>query len=145
METSGQSARGDVTGLLRVWSDGEECAFDRLLALVYDDLQRMARRYVARERPDVSLQATDLVNELCLRLLGWNPIRWQNRAQFYGVSAQMMRRRHSQSARGRAAVFFGGLSMQETAEMLGLSLRTVQNDWAFARAWLYRALTEGAS
>jgi RNA polymerase sigma-70 factor (ECF subfamily) len=194
METSQQSAGGNVTGLLHVWSDGDERAFDRLVPLVYDELHRMALRYLARERPEISLQATGLVNELCLRLLGWDPIHWQNRAQFYGVSAQMMRRvlvdiarRRKADRRGAGAVhvplddvdvvvepvdanldavdhalaqlattdsrkarvvelrFFGGLSVRETAETLGVSLRTVQNDWAFARAWLYRALTEESS
>jgi RNA polymerase sigma factor (TIGR02999 family) len=186
-----QAASGEVTRLLHVWSDGDEGAFDRLVPLVYSELHRMALRYLARERTDVSLQATGLVNEVCLRLLGWNPVRWQNRGHFYGVSAQMMRRvlvdiarrRHADRRGGAGIVhipvddvdlpaaepdtdlvtldralndlaandsrkaqvvelkFFGGLSMEEIAETLGISLRTVHNDWAFARAWLYRALT----
>ena len=185
-----QAASGDVTGLLHVWSDGDEAAFDRLVPLVYGELHRMALRYVARERADISLQATGLVNEVCLRLLGWNPVRWQNRGHFFGVSAQMMRRvlvdiarrRRADRRGGDGAVhvpvedidipaaepdadlvaldsalnelaaiderkakivelkFFGGLPMEEIAETLGISLRTAHNDWAFARAWLYRAL-----
>lgn len=191
MAPNEQAASGDVTRLLHIWSDGDEDAFDRLVPLVYGELHRMAIRYLARERADVSLQATGLVNEVCLRLLGWNPIRWQNRGHFFGVSAQMMRRvlvdiarrRHADRRGGDGIVhipvddidlpaaepdtdlvaldralddlaakdgrkarivelkFFGGLSMEEIAEALGISLRTVHNDWAFARAWLYRALT----
>lgn len=186
-----QAASGDITGLLHVWSGGDEGAFDRLVPLVYDELHRMALRYVARERPGASLQATGLVNEVCLRMLGWDPVRWQNRGHFYGVSAQMMRRvlvdiarrrdadrrggagrvhvpiddvdlpqvepdadlvaldqalhdlaaRHERKARVVELRFFGGLSMEDVAQTLGISLRTAHNDWAFARAWLYRAVT----
>lgn len=193
MEPVERAASGDVTGLLQVWSDGDERAFDRLIPLVYDELHRMAHRYVARERGDVSMQATGLVNEVCLRLLGWDPVRWQNRGHFFGVSAQMMRRvlvdiarRRRAGRRGGPEVvhlpledvevadgrldadlvaldealeelaardvrkaqvvemrFFGGLSMEEIAQALGVSLRTVHNDWAFARAWLYRSLAGG--
>jgi RNA polymerase sigma factor (TIGR02999 family) len=139
----------------------------------------------------VSLQTTALVNELCLRLLGWDPVQWQNRGHFFGVSARMMRRvlvdiarrRRAERRGGPNAVrvsldgidvpadqpgadllavdmaieklaiedprkaqvvelrFFGGLSMEETAEALGVSVRTVHTDWALARAWLYRNLT----
>ena len=191
MEPRDQPATGDVTSLLRIWSEGDERAFDRLIPLVYDELHRMALRYLAGERSDVSLQATGLVNEVCLRLLGWDQVRWQNRGHFFGVSAQMMRRvlvdiarRRRADRRGGAAVhlpldsvdvalsepdadlvavddalerlaaqdprkarvvelrFFGGLSMDETAQALGVSVRTAHNDWAFARAWLYRTLTE---
>ena len=190
-----QAASSDVTGLLQVWSEGDERAFDRLIPLVYGELHRMAHRYLARERSDVSMQATGLVNEVCLRLLGWDPVRWQNRGHFFGVSAQMMRRvlvdiarRRGAGRRGGAAVvhipiedvevpddrpdsdlvaldealeelaaqdarkaqvvelrFFGGLSMEEVAQALGVSLRTVHNDWAFARAWLYRSLSSRGS
>lgn len=186
-----RATNGDVTGLLQVWSDGDERAFDRLIPLVYGELHRMAHRYIARERGDQSMQATGLVNEVCIRLLGWDPVRWQNRGHFFGVSAQMMRRvlvdiarrRHAGRRGGPRVVhvpiddvevpdeppdadleaidraleelsardarkaqvvelkFFGGLSMEEIAEALGVSLRTVHNDWAFARAWLYRSLT----
>lgn len=188
-----REAGGEITRLLQVWSGGDEVAFEQLIPLVYDELHRMALRYLAGERSTVSLQATALVNEVCLRLLGWDQVRWQNRGHFFGVSAQMMRRVLVDIARRRradrrggaravrvplegidvAAVepdadlvainealeklatedsrkarvvelrFFGGLSMEETAQALGVSLRTANNDWAFARAWLYRALTEG--
>jgi len=184
-------AEGDVTALLRIWSDGDEGAFDKLIPLVYDELHRMALRYLAGERSNVSLQPTALVNEVCLRLLGWPQARWQNRSHFFGVSARMMRRTLVDIARRRFAHrrggphviqvpiehldiaarepdtdlvaidralerlaaedirkarvvelrFFGGLSMEETAQVLGISVRTAHSDWAFARAWLYRALT----
>lgn len=190
-----RATSGDVTGLLQAWSGGDERAFDRLVPLVYGELHRMAYRYLARERSDVSMQATGLVNEICLRLLGWDPVRWQNRGHFFGVSAQMMRRvlvdiaRRRDAGRrgGRRTVhvpiedvdipdasadtdlvaldralealaaqdarkaqvvelkFFGGLSMEEIAQALDVSLRTVHNDWAFARAWLYRSLAAGGS
>jgi RNA polymerase sigma factor (TIGR02999 family) len=186
-----QQPAGDVTALLRVWSAGDEQAFDRLIPLVYDELHRMALRYLAGERANVSLQATALVNEVCLRLLGWDQARWQNRGHFFGVSAQMMRRvlvdiarRRRANRRGGAEAvrvpldsvqvpvrerdmdliaidralerltatdprkarvvelrFFGGLSMEETAQALGISVRTAHGDWAVARAWLYRELS----
>ena len=182
---------GDITVLLRGWNDGDDTSFERLIPLVYDELHRMALRYLAGERANASLQPTALVNEACLRLLGWDQVQWKNRGHFFGSSAQMMRRvlvdiarRRNADRRGgpdavrvpldgidvaadapdvdlvaldqaleRLAVedarkaqvvelrFFGGLSMEETARALGISLRTAHNDWAFARAWLYRALT----
>jgi RNA polymerase sigma factor (TIGR02999 family) len=191
MEPFQQSATDDVTGLLRLWSEGDESAFAQLIPLVYDELHRMALRYLSGERSDVSLQATGLVNEICLRLLGWDQARWQDRQHFFSASAQMMRRvlvdiarrRRAHRRGGPGAVrvpldevdvpapqpeldlmaidralerlaaedarkatvvelrFFGGLSMEEIAQTLGVSLRTVHSDWAFARAWLYRALT----
>jgi RNA polymerase sigma factor (TIGR02999 family) len=182
---------GEVTTLLRAWSDGDADAFERVLPLVYEELHRIAARYLVGERSTISLQATALVNELCLRLLGWHSAQWQNRAHFFGVSARMMRRvlvdiarrRRAERRGGRDAVhvpldgidvpasepgadllavdaalamlaledsrkaqvvelrFFGGLSVAETAEALGISERTVHADWAFARAWLYRTLS----
>jgi RNA polymerase sigma factor (TIGR02999 family) len=190
-----RSANGDVTGLLHGWSDGDEHAFERLIPLVYDELHRMALRYLAGERKNATLQPTALVNEVCLRLLGWDQARWQNRGHFFGVSAQMMRRvlvdiarrRRAEIRGGADAVrvplddidlpacepdddlvaiddalerlaaedprkarvvelrFFGGLTVEETAKALEVSPRTVHKDWVFARAWLYRALTAGAS
>ena len=184
--------RGTVTELLSAWSAGDPEAFDRVMPLVYDELHRMAARYLAGERSEISLQATGLVNEVCLRLLGWDRIEWQNRQHFFGLSAQMMRRALVDIARRRRAGrrggfdavhvsldgidpvasqpdadlvavdaaldalakedprkarvvelrFFGGLTVEETAEALGVSPRTVHKDWAFARAWLYRALTD---
>jgi RNA polymerase sigma factor (TIGR02999 family) len=193
MEPFQQSPGGDVTSLLRLWSEGDELAFERVIPLVYDELHRMALRYLAGERSHASVQATGLVNEACLRLLGWDRARWQNREHFFGVSAQMMRRvlvdiarrRRADRRGGVGAVrvpldsidlaapqphddllavdraleklavedarkarvvelrFFGGMSMEETAQTLGISLRTAHSDWAFARAWLYKVLTDG--
>lgn len=184
-------SRGEITQLLRAWGDGEAEAFDRVLPLVYEELHRMAARYMLGERSSVSLQATGLVNELCVRLLGWDAVDWQNREHFFGVSARLMRhvlvdiaRRRRADRRGgpdaihvpldgvevaayertadllaldaaieqlaredprKAEVvelrFFGGLSVEETAAALRISVRTVHTDWALARAWLYRALT----
>jgi RNA polymerase sigma factor (TIGR02999 family) len=182
---------GQVTKLLHAWNHGEPDAFERVLPLVYEELHRMAARYLVGERSSISLQATALVNELCMRLIGWNPLRWQNRGHFFGVSAQMMRRVLVDIARRRRAErrggpnvvrvpldsieipasepgadvlaldralqmlasedprkaqvvelrFFGNLSVEETAEALGISARTVHTDWLFARAWLYRTLS----
>ena len=100
-----------MTTLLRAWSDGDADAFERVLPLVYDELHRMAARYLVGERSSISLQATALVNELCLRLLGWDPVRWQNRRHFFGVSAQMMRRVLVDIARRRRAERRGGPDM----------------------------------
>jgi RNA polymerase sigma-70 factor, ECF subfamily len=188
------STTGNLTGLLRTWNAGDREAFEQLMPLVYDELHRIALRCLTGERSPLSLQATALVNEVCLRLLGWHGMRWQSRGHFFGVSAQMMRRvlvdiarrRRAERRGGPDAVrvsvddievvapepdaglvaidealgelashdprkasvvelrFFGGLSMEETAKTLGISLRTAQNDWAFARAWLHRELTREA-
>jgi len=181
----------EITALLRAWSAGDEQARDRLMPLVYEALHRRAAGYLRRERRDHTLQPTALVNEVYLRLVDQRRIAWQNRAQFYGVAAGMMRRILVDHARGRrmakrpgrwvrvslhdgtAAVhppdaeildldaaltrlagidprktriaelrFFGGLSLQETAHVLGLSIATVERDWQVARAWLYAALKE---
>jgi RNA polymerase sigma factor (TIGR02999 family) len=196
MEPFDAATGGEVTRMLRLWSVGDERAFDQLIPLVYDELHRMALRHLAGERSHISLQATGLVNEVCLRLLGWDQARWQNRGHFFGVSARMMRRvlvdiarrRRADRRGGTGAIrvpidgidvpapqpgddlvavdqavealaaedprkarvvelrFFGGLSTEETAEALGVSVRTVHNDWVVARAWLYRALTnDGAA
>ena len=189
----GQPDRGEVTTWLRAWSDGDPDAFEHVLPLVYDELHHMAARYLVGERSGISLQATALVNEVCLRLLGWDAVHWQNRGHFFGVSARMMRRvlvdiarrRRAERRGGAHAVrvpledvdvpasqpgadvlavdsalqllasedprkaqvvelrFFGGLTIEETAEALGISVRTVHTDWALARAWLYRTLTAG--
>jgi RNA polymerase sigma factor (TIGR02999 family) len=192
--STGQSAGGrdggDVTKLLRAWSDGDAAAFESVLPLVYEELHRIAARHLVGERSSISLQATALVNEACLRLIGWDDVQWQNRKHFFAVSAQMMRRVLVDIARRRRAErrggltivrvpldgldvaaempgadllavdmalealaeedprkaqvvelrFFGGLSVEETAEALGISPRTVHTDWVFARAWLYRNL-----
>jgi RNA polymerase sigma-70 factor (ECF subfamily) len=184
---------GEVSGLLRAWGDGDRAALDRLTPIVYDELHRLASRYMRGERPGHSLQTTALVNEAYMRLVDYKSMRWQNRAHFFAVSSQLMRRilveharRHNLKRGGgvphvsfedtaevggeRAADlvalddaldalarvdprkvqvvemrFFGGLSVEETAEVLKLSPVTVMRDWSTAKAWLYRELTGGAT
>jgi RNA polymerase sigma-70 factor, ECF subfamily len=179
--------------LLRAWSDGDRGALDRLTPIVYNELRRLARRYMTGERLGHSLQATALVNEAYLRLMDYKGMQWQNRAHFFAVSAQLMRRilvdharRHNLKRGGdvqhisleetalvggdRAADlvglddamnalarldprkvevvemrFFGGLSVEETAEVLKVSPVTVLRDWRTAKAWLYRELTGGTT
>jgi len=184
------SSRGDVSTLLRAWSDGDQSALDQLTPIVYDELRRLAGHYLMRERTGHSLQATALVNEAYLRLVDYKRMRWENRAHFFAVSAQLMRRilvdharRHNLKRGGgvqhvaleNAAVvggrpenlvviddaiqalaridprkanvvelrFFGGLSVEETAEVLKVSPVTVMRDWSTARAWLYREMGGG--
>jgi RNA polymerase sigma-70 factor, ECF subfamily len=100
--------RGEITELLQGWSRGDADAFERVLPLIYDQLHRMAARHLAGERAAISVQPTALVNELCIRLLGWDPVAWQNRAHFFGVSARMMRRVLVDIARRRRADRRGG-------------------------------------
>ena len=183
----------DVSVLLRAWSDGDSKALDQLTPIVYDELHRLARRYLRDERRNHSLQTTALVNEAYLRLVDHTRMQWQNRAHFFAVSAQVMRRilvdhaRRRNVKRGRglrrvsleeatmiggerptdlAALddalillaerdprkaqvvemrFFGGLSVEESAEVLGVSPVTVMRDWRAARAWLYRELSSRGS
>jgi len=179
----------DVTGLLLAWSDGDEKALDQLMPLVYRELRRLAKRYMAKERTDHTLQPTALVNEAYLRLVDLNKMRWQNRAHFFAVSAQMMRRilvefarkRHRHKRGGEAervtfedqleisleappdlvAIddlltalaeidgrlsrvvelrFFGGLTVEETAEVMQVSPQTVNRAWKTAKVWLLREL-----
>ena len=108
MGRSDDGRHGELTGLLRGWSGGDAEAFERVVPLVYDELHRMAARYLAGERSAISLQPTALVNEVCIRLLGWDAVQWQNRGHFYGVSARMMRRVLVDIARRRAAERRGG-------------------------------------
>jgi RNA polymerase sigma factor (TIGR02999 family) len=177
--------------LLRAWSGGEQGALERLTPVVYDELRRLARRYMKHERPGHSLQTSALVNEAYMRLVDYKRMQWQDRAHFFAVSAQLMRRilvehaRRHNLKRGRgvqhvsleeAAVvavdrttdmvalddalnalaqfdtrkvqvvemrFFGGLSVEETAEVLKVSAITVMRDWSTAKAWLYRELGGG--
>jgi RNA polymerase sigma-70 factor (ECF subfamily) len=178
-----------VTGLLVAWGNGDETALNQLIPLVHDELRRIARRCMARERPEHSLQATALVNEAYLRLVNAQEVDWQNRAHFLAIAAKVMRRVLVDSARakgyqkrgggtlkvtfdeallvqsepGRDLValdealealaglherksrvvelkYFGGLSVEETASVLRVSVETVMRDWKFARAWLLREL-----
>ena len=105
------SANGEVSDLLQAWSDGDPSAFEQLVPLVYAELHRMALRYLAGERANATMQPTALVNEVCLRLLGWDQVRWHNRGHFYGVSAQMMRRVLVDIARRRRADRRGGVAL----------------------------------
>lgn len=180
----------DVTQLLGQWSGGDREALDELMPLVYDELRRMAHRHMANERGNHTLQATALVNEAFLQMKNRGvAAKWQNRAQFFGVAAQMMRhilvdyaRTHNRAKRGGGAEqvslddamlvtkdkadellalddalqkleqfdkrrsqvatmrFFAGLSVEETAEALGISQETVMRDWRLARAWLQNEL-----
>jgi RNA polymerase sigma-70 factor, ECF subfamily len=176
----------DVTRLLVRLTDGDRAALDDLLPLVYGELRRLAASYLRRERADHTLQPTALVHESYLRLVDQTQVRWQNRAHFFGVAAQMMRRILVDHARERVAEkrgggaerlsldeniavsgerarelvaldealarlaeidpeksrvvelrFFGGLSVEETAEVLGVSAPTVKRHWRMAKAWLY--------
>ena len=89
---SGEPAVGDISKLLRSWSDGDQGALEKLAPIVYDELRRLARRYMKHERPGHSLQATALVNEAYMRLVDYQRMQWQNRAHFFAVSSQLMRR-----------------------------------------------------
>ena len=169
----------DVTLLLQAWSDGDQGALDELAPLVQSELHRLARRYMGREHRGHTLQTTALINEVYLRLIDWRRVRWQDRAHFFGVSAQLMRRalvdharrRCSQKRGGRAvtvsldevapvapersadlvaiddaltalAAFDVRKSVEETAEVLNVSPRTVKREWSLARAWLYSELAQ---
>ena len=188
-------SRENVTQLLVKWGAGDQKALDKLMPLVYSELRRLAGNYLRRERQNHTLQPTALVNEAYLKLIDQRNAHWQNRAQFYGVAAQLMRRilvdharQHKAAKRGgseqqRLSItsagqlggknlaaepvldllalhealhelavidpqqerivelkFFGGLSIEETAEVLGIGHATVERDWKMARAWLRRKL-----
>jgi RNA polymerase sigma factor (TIGR02999 family) len=178
----------EVTQLLNAWCGGNQEALERLAPLVEAELGQLARAYVRKEAPGATLQPADLINEVYLRLIEWNTVRWQNRAHFYAVAAKMMRRvlvnqaiarRRPKRGGGTILVsltqagvkpdrsadaialdealkslasfderksrvvelrFFAGLSADETAEVLGISPRTVHREWDLARAWLFREL-----
>jgi RNA polymerase sigma factor (TIGR02999 family) len=181
----------DVTQLLVAWRNGDEAARDELMPLVYQELHRLAHQYMSRERPGHTLQTSALVNEAFLRLVDQRDVQWQNRAHFFGIAGQMMRRilvdyarnrRYAKRGGGAAQVsldeelivseersaevvaldealgrlamfdqrksqvvelkFFGGLSIEETAEVLGVSPGTVMRDWTLARAWLRREMSD---
>ena len=102
------SSASDVTQLLAEWSGGDKNALEKLLPLVYDELRKQARRYLGGERPGHTLQPTALVHEAYVRLIGQRDVKWQNRAQFFGVAAQLMRRILVDHARARAAAKRGG-------------------------------------
>ncbi len=179
----------DVSQLLLAWRNGDQQALDQLMPLVYDELRRLAAAYLRREHPGHTLQTTALVHEAYLRLVDQTHADWQNRAQFFGVAAQLMRRilvdhartQHA-AKRGSGALklslneaagktkekaaevvalddalaelaaldpqqsrlvelrYFAGLSIVETAEVLGISPATVKREWNTAKAWLYNQL-----
>jgi RNA polymerase sigma-70 factor (ECF subfamily) len=183
----------NVTKLLVQWSNGDQAAFEALVPLVYDELRRVARYYLNREKQNHTLSSTALVHEAYFKLVNQKDVTWQNRAHFFGVAAQIMRRilvdharHHAYAKRGGGALtlalddamaasqpreidlvalddalhslaklderqsrmvelrFFGGLSIEETSEVLGISAPTVKREWASARAWLFRELTRGS-
>jgi RNA polymerase sigma factor (TIGR02999 family) len=180
---------GEVTQLLQRWQSGEASALDRLVPYVYNELHRIARRYMAAERPSHTLQASALINEAYLRLIDWKNVEWANRCHFFSVGAQMMRkvlidhaRARGSQKRGGAAEritldtsvlvrseksmdllalndaldrleqfdprksrvvelrIFGGLTNEETAEAMEISVITVRRDWKLALAWLKKEL-----
>lgn len=184
------ASTSSVTELLNDWQGGDRTALEKLTPLIYDELKRIAHRYMQRERDGHTLQTTALVNEAYLRLAGQQNTGWQNRAHFFAVSAQVMRHLLIDHARRRrylkhggelqqvlmeeAALmseeradelvaldealadlkqidprkhnvvelrYFGGLSLEETADVLGVSLMTVRRDWRAAKAWLFRRMT----
>ena len=184
----------EITRLLVAWGDGDRTALEQLAPLVHTELHRLARHYMGGERPGHILQTSALVNEAYLRLIDWKNVRWQNRAHFFAVSAQLMRRilvdlaRERQNLkRGGGALpvslseaetlplvrgadlvaldealtalaevdqrkgqvvemrFFGGLSVEEVAEVLKVSKETVMRDWRLAKVWLLRELGNEAS
>jgi RNA polymerase sigma factor (TIGR02999 family) len=185
------SAAGQVTGLLRAWSRGDAAALDALVPLVEAELRRLARRHMARERRDHTLQTTALVNEAFIRLVDAQDVQWQDRAHFLGIAARLMRRVLVDHARGQRAVkrgggalnvpfedgmtvaaprdldllaldraldalavvderkcrvidmrFFAGMTVDETAEALHVSVDTVKRDWRLAKLWLLREMKE---
>lgn len=179
----------EVTGLLIEWCNGDQTALERLVPLVEKELHRLAHHYMYQERPGHVLQTTALVNEAFLRLMDQKRVRWQNRAHFFGIAAQIMRRillnyarDQNRIKRGGGAIqvslsevevisneksveiialddalnrlalvderkskvvelrYFGGLSVEETAEVLNVSPITVMRDWNMAKAWLTREI-----
>ena len=198
MGSLGKSA--EITRLLKAWGRGDSAALDRLTPLVYEQLHRMARRYMRNERPGHTLQATALVNEAFLRLVDTRDLAWTDRTHFFAVCARVMRRILMDAARSRAAVkrggqadraehstainlddlpargtemsaqvcaldealdtlaridprraqvielrFFGGLTVEETGQVLQISPQTVMRDWRLARAWLARELSPSST
>jgi RNA polymerase sigma-70 factor, ECF subfamily len=184
----------EITERLIAWGAGDRAALDQLLPVVYQELRRMASNYLRQENPGHTLQPTALVHEAWLRLIDQARVDWRNRAQFFGVAAQMMRRilvdhakaKHREKrggdavklslddvinlSRERAAEllalddaldelarvderksrvielrYFGGFSVEETAQILGVSPETVMRDWKLAKAWLYQQIRRETS
>ena len=183
-----ENQTSQISGLLAGWREGDQNALDRLMPLVYGELRKIAASYLRQERKDHTLQPTALVHEAYLRLTHQKDVAWQNRAHFFGIAAQMMRRILVDHARKRLAAkrdasawkvataevdggaesapellaldraleelekidpqqakivelrFFGGLTVEETAEVAGISPRTVKREWRTAKAWLRREI-----
>lgn len=182
----------EITQLLRAWGGGDQDALEKLTPLVYGELHRAAKRYMARQQPNHTLQTTALVNEVYLRLVAFKEVSWADRAHFFAVCAQLMRRiltdwarAQQYQKRGKGAPhvafdealvvspergpdlvalddalialaeadrrksqvvelrFYGGLSVDETAEVLKVSTETVARDWKLAKLWLLREMTGG--
>jgi RNA polymerase sigma factor (TIGR02999 family) len=180
----------DITQLLQAWGGGDQHALEKLMPLVYNELRQAARRYMAHQPTDHTLQATALVNEVYLRLVDFHEISWENRAHFFAVCSKLMRQILTDFARSRQRLkrggeaahvsldqalvvspevpadlqaldaaltrlgdvdsrksevvelrFFGGLSVEETAEVLKVSQETVLRDWRLAKLWLLRELS----
>ena len=184
-----EPSAGEVTELLVGWNRGDEDALGKLLPIVYDELHRLASRYLRHERPEHILQSTALVHEAYLRLTDKKDVPWRNRTHFYAIAARMMRQVLVDSARRRDAAkrrgmkislsetlpaeavdpvdvislndaltalaalnarqarvvelrYFGGLTFEEVAEVLGIAIPTAKLDWTLAKAWLYKELTK---
>ncbi len=189
MKSMNPISKQNVTQLLRAWSQGDEGALNQIYDLVFDELHRLAHHYMSRENPGNVMQTTALVNEAYLRLANARDLDWKDRAHFFAVSANVMRRILIDGARARRADrrggkdiqvalddvpevstqndpdlialddalkelakvnerqsrvvelrYFGGLSVEEAAEVLGVSADTVMRDWRFAKAWLKREM-----
>ena len=183
------SSPPDITALLINWSNGDKAALDKLFPLVERELHRLARSYMRKVNPNHTLQTSALVNEAYLKLVDQRKTRWQNRAHFFAIAAQIMRRILLNHARDRNRVkrggnaiqvslsdavvismekgnellaldealqrlaafderkgqvvelrYFGGLSVAETAEVLGVSSITINRDWRLAKAWLSKEI-----
>jgi RNA polymerase sigma-70 factor, ECF subfamily len=179
----------EITEMLVAWSEGDREALDRLAPIVEAELRRLAKSYLSKERQGHTLQTTALIQEAYLRLIDWQNVRWQNRAHFFGVAAQMMRHilvdyaverkslkrgggaqhvtldeaaelfsgrnldlvdldialgklaeLHSRQSQVVELHFFGGLTLKEIAEVLGMSLGTIKRDLTLAKLWLLREL-----
>jgi len=190
----GNAQCSETTQLLRAWAKGDQSALERLTPRVYDELRRIAGSFMRNEQPGRTIQTTALVHEAYLKLIDIDNVDWQHRAQFFAVSAQIMRRilldqarRRVAAKRGGAAAranleeipdlgsararelialddalnalaavdprkarvielrFFGGMSVEETAEVLNGSSDTVLRDWRLARAWILAEMSEGSS
>ena len=131
------TASPDVTGLLRTWTGGDSSAQEKLAPILWRELRQNAHAYMRHERAGHTLQATALVNEAFIRLVDLRRIEWRDRSHFFTMASQMMRRVSEMR-------FFGGLSVEETAQALNVSSQTVLRDWSLAKAWLRREMSKPA-